>query len=171
MNNNRNQHKVAHICPNCGRVRYLQPSDAAKTHLCRKCHCTQIATLGFEATARLYGRDFAIWAAARKRKQQPTTLEQKVETALCQIPGIAWEREYAIERKGHNPYFVDFVVITASRRVALEVNGSFAHRHDDENQCLRMDTLFLFFDDVLVLTEEAIHQHDDLPCYLQQMIS
>jgi predicted AAA+ superfamily ATPase len=171
MNNQPHRRKVAHICPNCGHIRHLTPTDSAKTHLCRKCHCQQIAPLGFEATAKLYGRDFAIWAAARKRKQQPTTLEQQVEAALCQIPGIAWEREYAIERTGHNPYFVDFVVTTDSRRVALEVNGTFAHRHDDENKCLRTDTLFLFFDDVIVVTEAAIRQHDDLPHYLQQLLS
>jgi hypothetical protein len=170
MTKKRNRRKVPHICPGCGRVRYLQLSDAARTTLCRKCHCQQIAPLGFEATARIKGRDFAIRAAAFKRKQQPTTLEQKVEAAMGQIPGIAWEREYAVEREGHNPYFVDFAVSVDARRIALEVNGSFAHRHDDDANSLRLDTLFLFFDDVIVLTEAEIQRVANLPNYLQELI-
>jgi len=171
MTSKRSRRKVPHICPVCGRVRYLEPSDAARTTLCRKCHCQQIAPLGFAATARVKGRDFAIRAAARKRKQQPTTLEQKVEAALAEIPGIAWEREYTVEREGNNPYFVDFAVSVGTRRIALEVNGSFAHRHDDDAKSLRTDTLFLFFDDVVVLTEVEVQRTHDLPRYLQQLIS
>jgi hypothetical protein len=34
-----------------------------------------------------------------------------------------------------------------------------------------MDTLFLFFDDVIVLTEAEIRRAADLPLYLQQLIS
>ena len=171
MTNKRNRRKVPHVCPGCGRVRYLQPSDASRTTLCRKCHCQQIAPLGFEATARIKGRDFAIRAAAFKRKQQPTSLEQKVEAALGGIPGIAWEREYAVEREGRNPYFVDFAVSVGTRRIALEVNGSFAHRHDDDVNSLRTDTLFLFFDDVIVLTEADVQRTADLPHYLHQLMS
>jgi len=171
MMNKHNRKRVPHVCPGCGRVRQLQPTDACKTKRCRKCHCTQIAPLGFEATARIFGRDFAIRAAARKRKQQPTTLEQKVEAALCHIPGIAWEREYTVEREGRNPYFVDFALCVGTRRIALEVNGSFAHRHDDDAKHLRFDTLFLFFDDVIVLTEDDVRRTTNLPRYLQQLIS
>lgn len=171
MNNGHNRKRVPHVCPDCGRIRHLQPSDACKVKRCRKCHCTQIAPLGFEATARLFGRDFAIRAAARKRKRQPTTLEQKVEAALCEIPGIAWEREYPVEREGCNPYFVDFVLSVGARHVALEVNGSFAHRHDTEASTLRLATLCLCFDDVIVLTENEIRQTTNLPHYIQQLIS
>jgi hypothetical protein len=162
--------RVRHVCPACGRVRHLQPSDAARTKLCRKCHCTQIAPLGFAATARIKGHDFAIRAAARKRKQQPTTLEQQVEAALCAIPSIAWEREYTVEREGRSPYFVDFAITVGARRIALEVNGSFAHRHDDDANSLRTDTLFLFFDDVIVLTEDEVQQTANLPHYIQQLM-
>jgi hypothetical protein len=171
MNHGRNRKRVPHVCPDCGRIRHLQPSDACKVKRCRKCHCTQIAPLGFEATARIKGRDFAIRAAARKRKQQPTTLEQQVEAALCDIPGIVWEREYAVERQGRSPYFVDFVISVGTRRIALEVNGSFAHRHDDDTNSLRMDTLFLYFDDVIVLTEDEIQAATNLSHYIQQLIS
>jgi hypothetical protein len=171
MKKQRSRKRVPHVCPDCGRIRYLQPTDACKVKRCRKCHCTQIAPLGFQATARIKGRDFAIRAAAQKRKQQPTTLEQQVEAALGDIPGIGWEREYTVERTGRSPYFVDFVITIGTRRIALEVNGSFAHRHDDDTNNLRMDTLFLFFDDVIVLTEDAIRRTANLPDYLQRLIS
>jgi len=169
MKKQRSRKRVPHVCPDCGRIRHLQPSDACKVKRCRKCHCTQIAPLGFQATARIKGRDFAI-RAAQKRKQQPTTLEQQVEAALGEIPGIGWEREYTVERTGRSPYFVDFVIVIGTRRIALEVNGSFAHRHDDDTNNLRMDTLFLFFDDVIVLTEAAIRRAANLPDYLQRLI-
>ena len=171
MTNQRIRKRVPHVCPDCGRIRHLQPSDACKVKRCRKCHCIQIAPLGFEATARIKGRDFAIRAAAQKRKQNPTTLEQKVEAALCEIPDIGWEREYTIERKGRNPYFVDFVIFTGVRNIALEVNGSFAHRNDDHTYRVRMEMLFLLFDDVVVLTEDQIQQTTNLLGYVQQLIS
>ncbi len=167
----RNRKRVPHVCPDCGHIRQLQPSDARKVKRCRKCHCTLIAPLGFEATARIKGRDFAIRAAAKKRKEHPTTLEQQVEAALCEIPGIGWEREYIIERKGRNPYFVDFIIFTGLQRFALEVNGSFAHRNDDDTGSLRLETLSLFFDDVIVLTENEIQRTANLTHYLQQLIS
>jgi len=151
-------------------VRLLKPSDATKTKRCQRCHCQMIAPLGFQATAEKRGRYFAIRAAANKRKQQPTTLEQKVEVALCDIPGIAWEREYAVDREGHNPYYVDFAVTTKHHLIALEVNGSYAHRHDDEANSLRTETLFLFFDDVIVLTEDEIKQAKSLREYIQKML-
>jgi hypothetical protein len=154
--------RVRHICPDCGRARHLQPSDAARTQRCQVCHCRRIAPLGFQATAAKHGHDFAIRAAARKRKQQPSSLEQQVEAALCQIPGIAWEREYAVERDGCAPYYVDFAVTTKRQFLALEVNGSFAHRHDDEAYNLRTHTLFMHFDDVRVLTEDDIRSAGSL---------
>lgn len=171
MTNQRHRKRVPHVCPGCGRIRHLQPSDAARTKLCQKCHCTRIAPLGFEATARIKGRDFAIRAAAQKRRQQPTTLEQQVEAALGEIPGISWEREYTVEREGRTPYFVDFVIAADTRRIALEVNGSFAHRHDDDASSLRLDTLLLYFDDVIVLTEAEIRSAANLTLYIQQLIS
>lgn len=168
---NKERKRVPHVCPDCGHIRHLKPSDASRTRRCRKCHCTQIAPLGFAATARIKGRDFAIRAAARKRKRQPTTLEQKVEAALGHIPEIAWEREYTVEREGRNPYFVDFAISVGTRRIALEVNGTFAHRHDAAGSTERTTTLFLCFDDVIVLTENDVRQTPDLPDYIQRLIS
>lgn len=163
--------RVPHICPTCGYIRHLKPTDAAKTKQCRHCHCQEIAPLGFAATAERWGRDFAIRAAARKRKEQPSSLEQQVENALRQIPGIIWEREVAVERDGHNPYFVDFAVTYHSRLIALEVNGRFAHRDDDLSASLRLETLFEFFDNVIVLTEDEIQWAECLTTHIQRLIS
>ena len=57
---------------------------------------------------------------------------------------------------------MDFAVTTERHFLALEVNGSYAHRHDDETHSLRIDTLFLYFDDVLVLAEEDIRRAESL---------
>ncbi len=162
--------RIAHVCPSCGRIRYLQPSDAVKTYQCRRCHCQQIAPLGFQSTAARRGRDFAIRAAAHKRKQQPSTLEAQVEAALRQIAGITWEREYAVERANHNPYFVDFAIRLGNQLIALEVNGSFAHRQRSDANSLRTDTLFLFFDDVLVLTEAELLSAQSLTTLIHQRL-
>ena len=159
---------IPHVCPSCGHVRYLQPYDAARTKQCQHCHCQQIAPLGFRATAEKHGRDFAIRAAARKRKLTPSSLEQRVEAALRDIPGIAWEREYMVEREGHNPYFVDFAIRTDRYFLALEVNGHYAHRQDQAS--LRFETLFLYFDDVIVLTENDVKQSPSLRDRLQKWI-
>lgn len=161
--------RVAHVCPECGCVRRLKPSDAAKTKKCLRCHCKEIAPLGFAATAALKGRDFAIRAAASKRRQCPSSLEQRVEAALREIPGVAWEREYTVERPDHNPYFVDFVVTTSKYRIAVEVNGAYVHRNDSES--LRYDTLFLYFDDVIILTEAEIKKTPNLPAYIQKLLA
>ena len=163
-----NRRRVPHVCPNCGCIRRLKPADAAKTKQCQRCHCEQIAPLGFAATAARKGRDFAIHAAARKRKLKPSSLEQRVEAALREIPGIAWEREVVVERPNRNPYFVDFAVTTDKYRIALEVNGAFVHRNDRES--LRIDTLFLYFDDVIVLTEAEIKRVPNLSAHLLKLL-
>jgi hypothetical protein len=166
----RQRRTVPHVCPDCGRVRQLQPSDACKTTRCRHCHCRRIAPLGFQATAAKQGRDFAIRAAAEKRRLQPSSLERQVEIALGAIPGITWEREYAVERAERNPYYVDFAITTGQRFIALEVNGSYAHRHDDDTSSLRIDTLHLFFDDVVVLTEDEVRGVELLHDLIQHRI-
>src|SRR5579871_1962087 len=163
------QHRVAHVCPNCGRVRRLKPADAAKTKKCLRCHCLEIAPLGFAATAARKGRDFAIRAAARKRKQCPSSLEKRVEAALSEIPGITWEREYTVERPDQDPYFVDFAVQTQRYWIALEVNGTFAHRNDGDS--LRLDTLFLYFDDVIILKEPVVRRTANLAAYIQKLLA
>ena len=33
----RQRKRVQHICATCGQIRYLQPSDAAKTKHCQRC--------------------------------------------------------------------------------------------------------------------------------------
>jgi hypothetical protein len=74
-----------------------------------------------------------------------------------------------VERPDRNPYFVDFAVTTRRYRIALEVNGSYVHRNDPDS--LRFETLFLFFDDVIILTEEAIKRCADLAGYLAQLLA
>jgi hypothetical protein len=166
-----NRLRVAHVCPLCGEIRRLKPSDAARTIHCRRCHCQRIAPLGFAATAERLGRDFAIRAAASKRKAKPSSLEAKVEAALRLLSGIAWEREVAVERPDHAPYYVDFVIVS-SRRIALEVNGAFAHRHDQpEREMNRLETLHLHFDAVVVLSEAQIKQTADLPTFLAPLLT
>ena len=169
MTQTEQRRRVPHICPDCGCVRRLKPSDAAKTKKCLRCHCQDIAPLGFAATAARKGRDFAIRAAARKRKQCPSSLEQRVEAALREIPGITWEREFTVERPNRNPYFVDFAVTTNKYRIALEVNGAYAHRNDSEG--LRYDTLFLYFDDVIILTEAEIKRTSNLSTHIQKLLA
>ena len=171
MKKQRNRKRIPHRCPGCGQVRQLEPSAAVRTKLCRRCHCQQIAPLGFAATARTRGADFAIRAAARKRKRQPSTLEQQVEAALCEIGGIAWERECAVERDQLPPYFVDFAVWVGKRRVALEVNGDYIHRNDGPAYTLRIDTLRQCFDEVIVLTEQEIVTSADLSMVVRQLIA
>lgn len=168
MKSQAGQQRVAHVCSLCGRIRHLKPSDAAKTKHCRRCHCVLIAPLGFAATAASKGRDFAIRAAAAKRKQKPSSLEQRVEAALRGIPDVQWEREAAVERPERNPYYVDFAITVGLKRIALEVNGTFAHRHEQDN--LRIDTLFLHFDDVIVLTEAEIKRSTDLGECLKKLL-
>jgi very-short-patch-repair endonuclease len=147
----------------------LQPADAARTKNCQRCHCILIAPLGFAATAARRGRDFAIRAAASKRKTRPSSLEAQVEMALRSLHGIAWEREVAVERPEHLPYFVDFVVITATSRIALEVNGTYAHRHDTDEHA-RQRALEPYFDTVIILTETTIRQVPDLTAHLSTLL-
>lgn len=160
--------RVQHVCPLCGAIRHLKPADAAKTQHCRHCHCQMIAPLGFAATAAKYGRDFAILAAAIKRRAQPSSLERQVEAALRTIPGIAWEREFPVERPEQPPYFIDFLVIIESRYIALEVDGAFAHR--DAPDLERIATLSLRFDKLIVLTEADITTSTELAAHLERLL-
>ena len=63
---------------------------------------------------------------------------------------------------------MDFAVTTKKYRIALEVNGAYVHRNDAES--LRYDTLFLYFDDVIILTEAEIKRTFDLAAYLQKLL-
>ncbi|MBE2272520.1 MAG: hypothetical protein IAE80_30070, partial [Anaerolinea sp.] len=54
-------------------------------------------------------------------------------------------------------------------RIALEVNGAYAHRSDGES--LRCDTLLLYFDDVIILTEAEIKKTPNLPAYIQKLLA
>ena len=77
--------RVPHVCSDCGCVRRLKPSDAAKTKKCVRCHCREIAPPASRRLPPAKG-GLAIRAAARKRKQRPSSPEQRVEAALREIP-------------------------------------------------------------------------------------
>src|SRR3989304_10541993 len=69
---------------------------------------------------------FAIDKARDGRLQHPSALEQRVENALAQLPGIAWEREHEVPFD-EGKWFVDFLVVTPRGRIALEVQGTWGH--------------------------------------------
>lgn len=163
----RDRTRVPHTCPNCGCIRHLEKATAARTLHCRRCHCQQIAPLGFAATAARFGQDFALRAAARWRIEQPSSLERQVEDALRQIPGLTWEREVAVTHAA-GVYFVDFAVMWAGRRMVVEANGAFAHRNDTPDaQAARLQMLLIHFEQVITLSERELRQHRaDLPAYL-----
>ncbi len=51
------------------------------------------------------------------------------------------------------------------------MNGAFAHRNDGDGlRSLRSDTLFLYFDDVIVVTEAEIKRTTNLVGYLQKLL-
>ncbi len=169
MNAPKKSSRVAHVCPLCGCIRHLRPADAAKTQNCRHCHCARIAPLGFAATAERWGQDFAIRAAAAWRIAHPSSLERRVEAALSEIEGIVWQREYAVERPGCNPYFVDFVVMVGTKCIALEVNGCYVHRNDCEEQ--RKCALQPYFDEVVIISEGEVKRTTNLTAYLQTRLA
>ena len=58
---------------------------------------------------------------------------------------------------------------TKKYRIALEVNGAYAHRNDGDS--LRLDTLFLYFDDVIVLKEAEVKRTSNLTAYIQKLLA
>lgn len=163
----RKRTRVPHTCPCCGCIRHLEKAAAARTTHCRRCHCEQIAPLGFAAAAAKCGQDFALRAAARWRIEQPSSLERQVENALRQIPGLTWEREVAVAHDG-GVYFVDFAVTYAGCHLAVEANGTFAHRNDTHAvQAARLTVLLTRFERVITLTEQELRHHRvDLSAWL-----
>lgn len=154
------RHLVPHECPTCGQVRMVRKTDHSKIKCCRRCHCKRIGRLGFAASAARHGRDYAIRAAANRRRAHPSTLEAKVAEALTHLAGVKWQREAEIPRINHLPYFVDFA-ITLTCRIALEVDGTYVHQQRVPNPDREM-TLRELFDRVVVITEAEIQDAADL---------
>jgi hypothetical protein len=119
-----------------------------------------IAPLGFQATAAKYGRFFAIDKARAWRVNNPSTLEQRVEAALAQLPNVTWEREYEVQH-ADTKWFVDFLVFTPHGRMALEVQGAWVHQHDPTPKLtIRTRTLRDCFDALIFLHEDQIRAAD-----------
>lgn len=146
-------------CPTCGKIRYLRPSDAKKTKQCRHCHLKAIAPLGFQAAAEKHGRNFAIDKARAWRLANPSSLEQVVAEALSEIPGIAWEREYEV-RYGDQTWYVDFVVHTGHRQIAIEVQSDWVKQQKIRTRPnkikIRTGQLRCCFDELIFLDERDI---------------
>lgn len=162
-------------CPTCGKIRYLRPSDAKKTKQCRHCHLKAIAPLGFQAAAEKHGRNLAIDKAREWRLANPSSLEQVVAEALSEIPGIAWERECEV-RYGEQTWYVDFVVHTNHRQIAIEVQSDWVKRQKTRTRPnkikIRTGHLHSCFDELLFLEEGDVTSPDfthHLTCLLGQV--
>ena len=160
--------RISTLCPTCGKIRYLRPSDAKKTKQCRHCHLKEIAPLGFRATAKKHGRYFAIDAeyipmARDWRLANPSSLEQIVAETLSEIPGIVWQREYEV-RYGDPKWFVDFVVHNGHRQIAIEVQSDWVKQ---QKECtrpkkikIRTRQLHCCFDELIFLEEGEVVSSD-----------
>ena len=146
-------------CPTCGKIRHLRLSDAKKTKQCRHCHLKEIAPLGFQAAAEKHGRFFAIDKARKWRLANPSSLEQIVAEALCEISGIAWEREYEV-RYGDRTWYVDFVVHTGHRQIAIEVQSDWVKQQKARTRPgkikIRVGQLRCCFDELIFLEERDV---------------
>ena len=154
--------RIATPCPTCGRIRHLRPNDAKRTRQCRRCHLKAIAPLGFQAAADKYGRQFFTQKARDWRLAHPSSLEQQVEDVLSEIPGIAWEREYAVDCGDGQKWFVDFLVYAHGQRVALEAQGQWVHTRPAAPQKVKIRAAFLrgCFDELIFLEETQIQSPD-----------
>lgn len=112
-------------CQHCGGRRLLKKYDAQiveqRSSPCQRCANVQKGKLGFKATAKKFGRDFASQKAREKRLSQPSSLEAMAIDALEDL-GLRYEREVEC-----GPYYIDFVVSFKGREYALEVEGAYVH--------------------------------------------
>jgi len=134
----------------------LTPASAKRAikngSVCRKCHCTRIAPLGWKATKARYGADVAVAIQQRYRLEHPSDLERIVRQALDDL-GIAYERERWIVDGSRN-WLVDFALPEGK---LIEVNGTFSHSHHGERDQPKLASLTGMGFAVLVLTESEIH--------------
>lgn len=127
----RTDNRYAVACPCCGNTRLLRSADAKKAakhnRLCQKCHCQMAGKLGYKATVRNKGKDFAIECVRDYRLSNPSSLEQEVMSRLDEA-GIRYEREVLLNADVHK-YLIDFVI---EGSIALEVQGEWAHQFHTE---------------------------------------
>jgi hypothetical protein len=157
-------------CPDCGHERWLKRHDAFKAEQmsCSCYHCAQRekGRQGWRVTAARWGVKVAVKHQRAYRLANPSNLEQQC-MALLDGLGVSYQREVWFERQG-KVYLIDFVV---SDRLAIEVNGTFVHRHRAEDDALKHAALrqqypLLILTDVdfdtaqaAVLLQAFLHDH------------
>lgn len=149
--------KIPVACPTCGVVRLLRPADARRTRLCRKCHLTEIAPLGWQATKARHGEKAAVRFLQTYRLDHPSALEQQMIDTLDRL-GILYQREAWIEDPDTGKvYLVDFV-LPGNR--AIEVNGEWVHQYHFRRDAAKLDLLIRLGYEVLTLTDRDM-QHPE----------
>lgn len=127
-------------CPGCGCDRWLKRHDAFKAEqmccLCYHCAQTEKGRLGWQVTAARWGVKVAVKHQRAYRLAHPSNLEQQCMTLLDGL-GVSYEREVWFEQRG-KVYLIDFVVAGV---FAIEVNGTFAHRHRADSDALKQAAL------------------------------
>lgn len=166
--------RVVLICPQCKQGRELRPADARRAlergSVCRLCHLSNIAPLGYEATRAKYGDKFAVHFIRDYLLKHPSRLERKVITALKRLSLSTFqaEREYLFEH-GDKCYLIDFVFKRGCEKIAIEVNGDYAHSFHAERDARKIAALRAEGWRVLVLTTQDVHAAD-LPARLAQFL-
>ncbi len=127
-------------CPQCGHERWLKRHDAFKAEqMCCLCyHCAQAekGRMGWQVTAARWGVKVAVKHQRTYRLAHPSNLEQQCMALLDRL-GVSYEREVWFEQQD-KVYLIDFVV---AERLAIEVNGTFAHRHRADSDALKQAVL------------------------------
>lgn len=138
-------------CPTCGDERWLKRHDAYKaeqmSYSCYRCSQQQKGRLGWRVTASRWGVKVAVKHQRAYRLAHPSALEQQC-MALLDALSVPYEREVWFEQRG-KVYLIDFVV---ADQFAIEVNGTFAHRHRAETDALKHAALRQHYP-LLILTD------------------
>ncbi len=125
----------------CGSVRYLRPSDAKKTKLCRKCQQKSIARKGYDRVQELYGNKSAIKHLRNRLLQKPSDLELKVMQTLDSL-GVAYEREHWLQPEPDGRVFlIDFAIKQGNTTAFIEINGAYVHQYHTERDRVKVETI------------------------------
>lgn len=118
----------------------------ARSAQCQRCHCVEIAPMGYKAVVAKYGEKYAVKCLKAYLDAHPSSLEAKVMGWLNEL-GLDFSTNFWIDatHKGkHVVYLVDFAIVNPKTNswVYLEVNGDYVHQfHAERDQrklrCLR----------------------------------
>lgn len=125
-------------CDRCNSLRWLRAADARKVErrgcICFACAQGKKGVKGYAATVQKYGEGFALDYVRQYRLANPSCLEIDVMAVLDDL-NVRYQREVKV-----GGYLVDFVV---DGEFAIEVNGTYAHSHDDRqkerDRCARIE--------------------------------